>query len=177
MTGSATPARDSSLHGHSRPEAPTSGSPGRFASRLLIAGCSRRKAETDRPVPALQLYQGGCVPALRARIGGNLAARARTRFLSAEHGLVTADSLLPRYDRSLSLGRATELRPRVAAELDAEFAENGVPDEVLLIAEPLYLVLVADLLALPGRPAVIWLPDPGGDWPAAAAVLDRWRWA
>lgn len=151
--------------------------PDRFATRLVVAGCSRRKAVTDRPVPALELYQGGCVPALRARLGRIPAARRRIRLLSAEHGLLAADSLLPPYDRRLTAERATELRPQVAAQLDVEFIRDGTPTEVLLIAEPLYLVLIADLLAWPARPSVTWLPDPGTDWPAAADILDRWSWA
>jgi hypothetical protein len=48
--------------------------------------------------------------------------------------------------------------------------------EVLVVAEPLYLVLLADLLALSGRPRVRWIPDHAGGWPRAAAVLDEWGW-
>lgn len=50
--------------------------------RLVIVTCSARKADTTAPVPALDLYRGGCIPVLRARIGGNPRLRARIRILS-----------------------------------------------------------------------------------------------
>lgn len=145
-------------------------------SRMVIVGCTARKAPTPGPLRALELYDGGCVPPLRARLGGQPRLRARVRFLSAEHGLVTADTPLHTYDRSLDPGRAVELRPTVMAELHREMSANGVPREVLVVAEPLYLVLLADLLALPARPRVHWIPDHAHGWAQARAVLDHWGW-
>jgi len=145
-------------------------------SRLVIVGCSANKATTAGPLPALELYDGGCVPPLRARLGGQPRLRARVRFLSAEHGLVTADTLLHPYDRPLDGQRAVELRPHVASALGRDMAAHGVPEEILLVAEPLYLVLLADLLALPARPRVQWIPDHANGWPQARAVLDDWGW-
>lgn len=147
-----------------------------LACRLVIVGCSAEKTVTDGPLPALELYDGGCVPALRARLGGDARLRARVRFLSAEHGLVTADTLLRPYDWPLDPERAKALRPRVTAALEKEMTTAGVPEEVLVVAEPLYLVLVSDLLALPGRPRVHWIPDHAHGWPQAAVVLDQWGW-
>jgi hypothetical protein len=73
-------------------------------SRMVIVGCTARKALAPEPLPALELYNGGCVPPLRARLGGDPRLRARVRFLSAEHGLVTADTPLRTYDRRLIQG-------------------------------------------------------------------------
>jgi hypothetical protein len=98
------------------------------------------------------------------------------RFLSAEHGLITADTPLRPYDRPLEAARAAALRPAVAASLATEMRANGVPSEVLVVAEPLYLVLLADLFALPDRPRVHWVPDHAHGWPQASAVLDQWGW-
>ncbi|MFJ1707148.1 hypothetical protein [Kitasatospora sp. NPDC088346] len=142
---------------------------------LLIAGCSRRKAEEPRPVPALERYTGGIAPQLLARFAGHPPARGRIRFLSAEHGLVHADDPLAPYDRRLTRERAVQLRPIVAAQLRHDFAATGTPRRVLLVLEPDYLIPLADLLALPERPVVQWVSDPRG-WPQAAAVLDEWRW-
>jgi hypothetical protein len=147
--------------------------PGR---RLVIVGCSAEKTATSRPLAALELYDGGCVPPLRARLGHLPHLRSRVRFLSAQHGLITADIPLATYDRPLDPARANELRPRVWAQLRAELLETGMPANVLIIAEPLYLVLIADLLAAPERPRVHWIPDHAHGWPHAAAVLDRWKW-
>jgi len=145
------------------------------AGRMVILGCTARKSAIPGPLPALELYDGGCVPSLRARLGGDSRLRDRVRFLSAEHGLVTADTPLHSYDRPLDLDRAVALRPAVMSALHREMVVNGVPHEVLVVAEPLYLVLLADLLALPARPRVHWIPDAHG-WPQAQAVLDQWRW-
>ncbi|MGH3771949.1 MAG: DUF6884 domain-containing protein, partial [Pseudonocardiaceae bacterium] len=123
---------------NSRPLSPAEDHP--VASRMVIVGCTARKALTPGPFPALELYQGGCVPQIRARLGGDPRLRARVRFLSAEHGLVTADTPLHPYDRPLDPDRAGQLRPAVIAALHREMTTDGVPHEVLVVAEPLYLV-------------------------------------
>jgi hypothetical protein len=145
-------------------------------TRMVIVGCTARKALTPEPLPALELYEGGCVPSLRARLGGQPQLRARVRFLSAEHGLVTADTPLRPYDRPLDPARAAQLRPVVMAALHREMTTDGVPHEVLVVAEPLYLVLLADLLALPARPLLRWIPGHAHGWSQASAVLDDWGW-
>lgn len=143
--------------------------------RMVILGCSARKSATPGPLPAFELYNGGCVPSLRARLGGDPRLRARVRLLSAEHGLVTADTPLYTYDQPLDPDRAVALRPAVASALHREMVVDGVPHEILVVAEPLYLVLLADLLALPARPRVHWIPDAHG-WAQAQAVLNQWGW-
>lgn len=145
-------------------------------SRMVIVGCTARKTSARGPVPALELYNGGCVPTLRARLGADPRLRARVRFLSAEHGLVSADTPLHPYDRPLDPDRVAELRPEVMAALDREMSTDGIPAEVLVVAEPLYLVLLADLLALPARPRLHWISDPAHGWSQARAVLDDWGW-
>jgi hypothetical protein len=144
------------------------------AGRLVIAACSARKTSTLVPVPALELYQGGCVPQLRERIGPHPRLRARTRILSAQHGLIPAETPLLPYDRPLDPQRAAELRPRVTHALLADLASAGTPREALVIAEPTYLVLVAGLVATGTR--LHWVPDVRGGWAEAAAVLDHWGW-
>lgn len=146
------------------------------AQRLVIVGCSAEKTPTGQSLPALDLYDGGCVPPLRARLGHRPRLRARVRFLSALHGLITADTRLRTYDRPLDPARAAELRPHVWAQLRAEMLDTGTPTDVLIIAAPLYLVLIADLFAAPERPRLHWIPDHAHGWPYAAAVLDRWNW-
>jgi hypothetical protein len=158
------------------PANPTRADP---TERLVIVGCSAEKTATHEPLPALELYDGGCIPPLRARLGHQPRLRARVRFLSAQHGLVTADTPLHTYDRPLDPARAADLRPRVWARLRTELAglpETGTPTDILVMAEPLYLVLIADLLAAPERPRVHWIPDHAHGWPHAAAVLDSWKW-
>ncbi|MEW2401369.1 DUF6884 domain-containing protein [Streptomyces sp. NPDC046862] len=142
---------------------------------LILAGCSRRKTPTDTPVPALELYAGGIAPQLRARVGHLPDLRQRVFFLSARHGLVDANTSLLPYDQALTAEQANALRPEVSRRLRWRLDELGAPARLLVVAEPLYLVLVADVLADDDRPLVHWIPDPHG-WPQAAAVLDEWNW-
>lgn len=139
---------------------------------LVIAGCSRRKRNTSIPVPALDLYEGGCVPQLRRRVGHLPELRRQVRILSAEHGLIDADQPLLPYNRVLTPARAVELRSLVAAVLAKEFELYGTPAEALVIAEPLYQSVVSD--HLPG--VSLHLIDDPRDWAAASAVLDSWGW-
>ncbi|MFD8783758.1 hypothetical protein [Kitasatospora sp. NPDC059599] len=142
---------------------------------LVIAGCSRRKAPAPGLVPALELYTGGIAPKLHARFADHPHARSRIRFLSAAYGLVGADDLITSYDQRLTRDLVEGLRATVNGQLRRDFAANGVPQRVLLVLEPDYLVLLTDLLAMPERPVLQWISDPRG-WPQAAAVLDEWRW-
>ncbi len=143
---------------------------------VVVAGCTRRKAATTNPVPALDLYRGSCLPQLRRRVGEHPDRRRQVFILSAKHGLVSAEQLLLPYDLPLTYGRATELRPAVMQALMNRFEVSGPPAEILLILEPLYLVLLADLLAITNRPRLRWVPD-GHNWNEASAILDEWGWA
>jgi hypothetical protein len=143
---------------------------------LVIAGCTNRKLVTTQPVPAFELYQGNCIPQLRARLGPHSSSRNRVRFLSARHGLVRADTPLLPYDQRLTGEQARRLRPEVTATLEQEFVTGGVPEEILLLLEPSYLVPLADLLAHPSRPLLRWIPDPSSGWEQAVAILDCWGW-
>ncbi len=147
-----------------------------ISGRMVFVGCSRRKTATTEPIPALELYQGGAIPALRARIGQRPGLRARVRILSARHGLLHPDTALLPYDQPLTDALTDKLRPRVWAQLLTELHTHGVPRRVLVITEPPYLSLIDDLFQLPGlRPALVWVPD-HRMWPHAEAVLDGWGW-
>ncbi|WP_182883923.1 DUF6884 domain-containing protein [Microbispora sp. H10949] len=139
---------------------------------LVILGCSRRKRNTAVPVPALDLYEGGCVPQLRRRVGHIPELRHQVRILSAEHGLIDADRPLLPYDRVLTPARAVELRSLIAAVLAKEFELYGMPAEALVIAEPLYQSVVRDHLL----GVSLHLFDNPRDWVSASAVLDSWGW-
>jgi len=142
---------------------------------MIIAGCSRRKLQTAVPVPALDLYQGGCIPALRARTQEIGWLRSRTWILSAEHGLLHADVPLLPYDRRMDGPRAAWLRPAARRRLREEFRQRGFPREVLVIAGPLYQLALADLASLAGADRVRWVDDPAREWEKASAVISTWR--
>ncbi|KUO04813.1 DUF6884 domain-containing protein [Streptomyces caeruleatus] len=142
---------------------------------LVLAACSRRKTDTIVPVPVLELYAGGIAPQLRERVGDQPDLRQRVFFLSARHGLVGADTPLLPYDQALTAEHASVLRPTVHRQLRWRLDALDVRARLLVVAEPLYLVLIADLLADEDRPFMHWIPDPRG-WSQAAAVLDDWNW-
>jgi len=142
---------------------------------MVIAGCSRRKLQTAVPVPALDLYQGGCIPALRVRAQEIGWLRSRTWILSAEHGLLHADTRLLTYDRRMDSQRAAWLRPAACRRLREEFRQRGFPREVLVIAEPLYQLALADLASLAGADRIRCVDDPAREWDKADAVISTWR--
>lgn len=144
-------------------------------SPIVIAGCSRRKTPASAPVPALDLYQGGCIPALRACAEAKPGLRRRIWILSAQHGLLHAETLVLPYDRRMDPARAARLCPAVRQCLQAECDRNGMPCEVLVIAEPVYQLALADLGALAGHDRVRWFSDPASDWRKAEAVIGTWR--
>lgn len=148
---------------------------GHDAPPMVIAGCSRRKLQTGVPVPALDLYQGGCIPALRALAQETGWLRSRTWILSAEHGLLHADAPLLPYDRRMDEQRAALLRTAACRHLQEEFRQRGLPREVLVIAEPLYQLALADLVSLAGADRVRWVDDPAREWDQASAVISTWR--
>jgi hypothetical protein len=150
--------------------------PAQLGPPLLILGCTRHKRPTLIPVPALNLYEGGCVPQLRRRLGHGHTLRARVRILSAEHGLISAEEPLLPYDRVLTDRRAAELGPQVSAALRQVIDSSGPPEELLIVAEPRYQALVTAALDGPlARPKLRTISDVR-DWDAVSAVLDTWGW-
>jgi hypothetical protein len=115
------------------------------------------------------------MPDLRDRIRRHAPLRRQLYILSAKHGLVSADQPLLPYDLVLTTDRAAELRASVTRTLSDRFEAFGMPDEILLILEPRYLVPVADLLAIAGRPRLRWISD-DRNWVEVSAVLDEWGW-
>lgn len=148
---------------------------GNAGAPIVIAGCSRRKTPSIAPVSALELYQGGCIPALRAHVASQPGMRARVWIISAEHGLLHADTPLLPYDRRMDIARAHDLRSQVNRRLRSEFLLSGIPSRALVIAEPLYQQALSGLPAILGHDLVTWISDPSSGWPRAEAVLTSWR--
>lgn len=142
---------------------------------LAIVGCSRRKREGPEPVPALDLYEGSCIPALRAFADSTGRGRSGIFILSALHGLLGADDPVSPYDRVLDRETASSMRPLVGAQLAKE-VRRAKAEEIVVIAEPLYMLMAADVLALQGRPRIWWFADPGEEFQGAKEVFDTWGW-
>lgn len=143
---------------------------------VVIVGCSRRKFATTKPVAALDLYQGGCVPLIRPKIVRNPWLRSAVFILSAEHGLVRSDDLIHWYDRPLTLERAEMLRPLVMQSFVDRILHPLSPKEILVAVEALYFVMLADILTLDCQPVIHWIPSPVRNWDRAESTLDAWEW-
>jgi hypothetical protein len=146
---------------------------------LIIVSCSRNKLVTSAPVPAWELYQGACVPQLRAQFANAPEHRARVRILSAKHGLLHPDDPIETYDRRLqTAAEAVDLHERiVSARLDAEFDTAPTLRHVLIIVEPLYLLALQRLYDhLDRLTQIVIIPNPRA-WPEGLAVLRHWGWA
>ncbi len=141
----------------------------------IIVGCSHRKAGCGE-YAALDLYQGGCVPQLRHRVHAHPSLRDRLFILSAHYGLIGANDRIASYDQQMTLARARELNSSVGRALTGRVLAPPHPRELVVLMEPIYFVALGELLRAEVRPRVHWFPDPGGDWPAACAVIDSWGW-
>ncbi|MBC2879319.1 MULTISPECIES: DUF6884 domain-containing protein [Streptomyces] len=138
---------------------------------LLIVGCSRRKIVTSRPVAALDLYQGWCIPLLRERLSPEAPQRRRVLILSAHYGLVRADELVSTYDRRMTTGRAGALRLPVRRAMAGHLASYP-SREALVLVEERYLTA----MGLPCVPVVHVIADPVTHFAAARRILDSWSW-
>lgn len=88
-------------------------------STLLLQGCSKSKNRTVEPVPALELYSGFFFKIIKkAMRDGEMVDDIDICILSAEYGLIDAETPIETYDRRMDRQRARELAPEVAEGLD-----------------------------------------------------------
>ena len=95
--------------------------------RLLVLGCSKRKATSHLILPAWELYDGQlfrvCKLLLRQ---GRWPTDVLVLILSAEHGLIPPGHPTMAYDRVMTAGRARALRPAIATSLRLLAAEHRI---------------------------------------------------
>lgn len=140
---------------------------------LIVVGCTAEKLHTDTPVPALQLYQGSCIPLLRELVDENPEFRENILILSGKHGLIDAQTPLLPDDQPLTPDRLPRLRDQVCRKLVTELGRTA-NCELVLLMEPLYRQLIdPGLLAYP--PAVThWIPTPQQHWDEVLDIVRRW---
>ncbi len=96
---------------------------------LLIVGCSATKRHDADLMPALERYDGPMYrvlrKALRERPG--LAERLTICVLSAEHGLISADTPIADYDVQMTRELALNMRPKVVQQAQAIFGGRRWP--------------------------------------------------
>jgi hypothetical protein len=133
-------------------------------------------------MPAWDLYQGGSIPDLREHFADQPARRARTRILSAKHGLLHPDDTITAYDQRVTTGeQAHSLRTKtVSAQLDAEFADAPELRHLLILVDPLYFLAlerVGDYVERLDSVNVSMVPSPWSWLFDGRPVLAKWGWA
>jgi hypothetical protein len=98
-------------------------------SVLLIQSCSKSKNQPEGPVPALDLYSGFFFKIIKKAMRENVFdERIDISILSAEHGLIDAETEIEWYDRRMDSNRAKELAPAVRRAL-----RNQIDDSCQMI--------------------------------------------
>ncbi|MCS7272596.1 MAG: hypothetical protein NZ550_00415 [Fimbriimonadales bacterium] len=120
--------------------------------RLLVLACSARKRKDAELLPAIERYDGIFYRVLRRWWQHAPASERRILdilILSAEFGLIEAQTLIPYYDRKMTPKRADELAPKLIATLQKR-AQTVDYQEVLLAMGSVYLRALT--------PVEQWLP-------------------
>ncbi|GAA1324201.1 hypothetical protein GCM10009647_059560 [Streptomyces sanglieri] len=87
-------------------------------SSLLVQACSKSKNQPDEAIPALELYSGYFFKIIKKSMReGVFDEEMDICILSAEHGLIDADTEIEWYDRQMDTERAAELAPSVRSQL------------------------------------------------------------
>jgi hypothetical protein len=108
--------------------------------RCLIVSCSRTKVASPEPMPAIQRYDGPAYRVLRKFLAEapDASRSLDVYILSAEFGLIEAETKIPVYNRLMTASRAKELRPHVMDVVQHEISPQGY-SEVFLSMSQLYL--------------------------------------
>lgn len=135
---------------------------------IALIACSKKKLQTDKPVPAFDLYQGQLFKSQLFYAAGVLGLPPTRIFvLSAKYGIVRSGALLVPYDQTLSRMPARDRRRwgmMVAYQLGiltGTLVPGGVlVEEVFVLGGGLYREPVYD--ALRAYPTAVTTPHPDG---------------
>ncbi len=112
---------------------------------LLIVSCSQRKRPDPNPLPAIERYDGPTYQVLRkARREGYWPAGLEVLILSAEFGLLKAESPILNYDRRMTESRVAELKPAINQALTGRLAGYH---EIFVNLGQVYLKALPDMPA------------------------------
>jgi hypothetical protein len=111
--------------------------------RLLIMGCSQRKRSDPNPMPAIERYDGPRFRVLRKYLKQYPNHTLDVLILSARFGMIRSDRMIRSYDQLMTVERARELQPLVAAELGESFVATANarlgPEQVLMCMGKTYM--------------------------------------
>ena len=130
-----------------------------MAKFCIIAGCSNRKRESSISLPAIDLYQGGCIPSLRNRLASGLCSNDDVFILSGKHGILRSrDKILP-YDLKINEVASREQYVAIAEVLNREVFQLRRPDCLYVCVEPIYFSFLRGLLFQRDLVPIFWEPN------------------
>jgi len=95
-------------------------------SPLLIQSCSATKQDVEKPVQALDLYDGYFFRIIKKAVrAGRFQPGLDIIIISAKHGVVEPDDKIGNYDQRMDTERAEELNDAVVDAIAAKVAEEG----------------------------------------------------
>lgn len=117
-------------------------------TRCLILSCTQAKRGDERPLPALERYDGPAFRVVRRflREADPALRDVDVYALSARYGLISANQRIADYDQRMTPARAAELRPEVLSRLREILSQDY--DEVFLSLSQSYLQAVNGFEAL-----------------------------
>jgi hypothetical protein len=116
------------------------------STSLAILGCSQRKSQTSRLVPAIDRYDGPAFRVFRKHANESPERSARASILSGRFGLVASDFLIPRYNCQLRTVDRKALRVQVEVQLRRTL-DLLQPERVFVSVGRDYWPLIEDGLA------------------------------
>ncbi len=146
-----------------------------MSRRCLIVGCSRTKVSSSQPLAAIELYDGPAFRVVRRYLGQAPKAVKNVDIfvLSAEFGLISAETKISSYDRLMNAARAAELRPSVLEAVRAQICPQNYT-EVFLSMGKTYVQAMEGVDALLGDGIRVIISDSASG--QKLTELQRWLW-
>jgi cytoplasmic iron level regulating protein YaaA (DUF328/UPF0246 family) len=95
-------------------------------SSLLIQSCSATKQDVEKPVQALDLYDGYFFRIIKKAVrAGRFQPGLDIMIISAKHGIVEPEDEIRYYDQRMDTERAEELNDAVVDTVAEKVAEEG----------------------------------------------------
>lgn len=95
-------------------------------SPLLIQSCSATKQDVEKPVQALDLYDGYFFRIIKKAVRADrFQSELDIIIISAKHCVVEPDDKIRNYDQRMDIGRAEELNEAVVDAVADKVAEEG----------------------------------------------------
>src|SRR4051794_5911479 len=79
--------------------------------RLLVISCSQRKVLDEKPIPAVDRYDGPAFRVLRKYLREVHDPSLTVQILSAKYGLIDAEYPIPYYDCRMTRPVASTMKP------------------------------------------------------------------